>query len=303
MTTELFSYSPITERPTINWPDGKRVAFYLGLNVEHFLPDRPSTSIWPSTLVPDALNHGWRDYGARVGIWRITEILDRHGIRASVLLNSMVAEHNPQIIEAGLERDWPWLARGSTNSILHTGLDRAEEQQVLSNIIDTIESSTGKKPQGWMGPGLSETHHTAELLAELGLGYVLDWTNDDQPYPLTVPGMFSLPYTVELNDLILFPRGLTGPDFLQMVKDQHEVLSKDSQTSGRVMALALHPFVIGQPFRAKYLDLALEYLAAQPDVWLTTSDEIYQHYRQSPTPGTLKAAHNISTQRSAGWTK
>lgn len=280
MTTELFRYSPITERPTINWPDGKRVAFYVGLNVEHFLPDRPSTSIWPSELVPDALNHGWRDYGARVGFWRIAKILDRHGIRASVLLNSMVAEQNPQIIEAGLERDWAWLAHGSTNSILHTGLERAEERQILTEIIETIEAATGRRPQGWMGPALTETHHTAELLAELGLSYVLDWTNDDQPYPLTVPGMLSLPYTVELNDLILFPRGLTGPDFLQIVKDQYEVFREDSETSGRVMALALHPFVIGQPFRAKYLDLALEYLAAQPDVWLTTSDEIYQHYRE-----------------------
>jgi hypothetical protein len=129
-----------------------------------------------------------------------------------------------------------------------------------------------------MGPALTETHNTPRLLSELGYSYVLDWTNDDQPYRLNVPGMLSVPYTLELNDLGLFLRGLTGPDFLQMVEDQYDVLRAESEHSGRVMALALHPFVIGQPFRAKYLDLALEYIAAQPDVWLTTSDDIADHY-------------------------
>ena len=274
----LFDYSPITERPPLTWPDGKRVAFYVGLNLEHFLPDEPSTSIWPLDLNPDPLNHGWREYGARVGIWRTIDILDRHGIRASALLNSMVAEHNPQIIKAGVERDWAWLAHGSTNSILHTGYAPDEERRILTEITGTIETATGHRPKGWMGPGLTETHNTPELLAELGYNYVLDWTNDDQPYRLNVPGMLSVPYTVELNDLGLFLRGLTGPDFLQMVKDQYDVLRADSEHTGRVMALALHPFVIGQPFRAKYLDLALEYIASQSDVWLTTSDDIAAHY-------------------------
>lgn len=274
----LFDYSPITERPQLSWPGGKRVAFYVGLNIEHFLPNEPSTSIWPLDLKPDPLNHGWRDYGARVGIWRTIDILDRHGIRASTLLNSMVAEHNPQIIKAGVERDWAWLAHGSTNSILHTGYEPDEERKILADITTTIETATGHRPKGWMGPGLTETDNTPQLLSELGYSYVLDWTNDDQPYRLNAHGMLSVPYTVELNDLGLFLRGLTGPDFLQMVKDQYDVLRADSEHSGRVMALALHPFVIGQPFRAKYLDLALEYIASQSDVWLTTSDEIAAHY-------------------------
>jgi peptidoglycan/xylan/chitin deacetylase (PgdA/CDA1 family) len=274
----LFAYSPITERPHLTWPDGKRVAFYVGLNIEHFVPDQPSTSIWPVDVKPDPLNHGWRDYGARVGIWRTIDILDRHGLRASALVNSMVAEHNPQIIKAGVEREWAWLAHGQTNSILHTGFAPDEERAILTDITDTIETATGQRPKGWMGPGLTETHQTPQLLSELGYSYVLDWTNDDQPYRLNVPGMLSVPYTLELNDLGLFLRGLTGPDFLQMVKDQYDVLRAESEHSGRVMALALHPFVIGQPFRAKYLDLALEYIATQPDVWLTTSDAIADHY-------------------------
>ena len=263
--------------------DGARVAFYVGLNIEHFLLDRPSTSIWPGTadLVPDALNYGWRDYGARVGIWRTMRSLDRHGLRASALLNSDVAHHYPQIIRAGVERDWAWLAHGRTNSILHTDLTEAEERAVLARVVNTIETATGHRPRGWMGPGLTETLNTPKLLAELGLSYVLDWTNDDQPYRLNVPGMLSVPYAIELNDLAIFGKNTSGPEFVRLVRDQYEQLSADAEGSGRVMALALHPFVIGQPFRAKYLDEALAFLTSRPDVWLATSDEIAEYYWQT----------------------
>lgn len=281
MTTVPFVYSPITERAPLTWPGGARVAVYIGLNIEYFHPDLPSTSIWPGTaeLTPDALNHGWRDYGARVGIWRTIGALDRHGIRASALLNSDVVAEHPQILAAGVERDWAWLAHGRTNSSLHTRLAADEERRTLADVTRTITDATGRQPRGWMGPGLTETHNTPKLLADLGYHYVLDWTNDDQPYPLTVPGMLSVPYSVELNDLLIFGKGVTGPEFLQMVVDQYHQLHTDAADGrGRVLALALHPFVIGQAFRHKYLDLALEFLAAAPDVWLTTSDDIAAHY-------------------------
>jgi allantoinase len=228
--------------------------------------------------VPDALNYGWRDYGVRVGIWRTMESLDRYGIPASVLLNSDVARHYPQIVAAGRQRDWAWLAHGRTNSILQAGMDPEQEKAFLAEVVDTIEAATGQRPRGWMGPGLTETFETPRLLAELGLEYVLDWTNDDQPYRLNVPGVISVPYSLELNDLGLFGKGISGPEFVRIVQDQYEQLAADSRDSGRVMALALHPFVTGQAFRAKYLDQALAFLAAQPDVWLTTSDEIADHY-------------------------
>jgi peptidoglycan/xylan/chitin deacetylase (PgdA/CDA1 family) len=284
MDSELYDYSPITERDPISWPGGARVAFYVGLNVEHFLPGRPSTSFYDGTaaLVPDPLNHGWRDYGPRVGIWRMTEIFDRHGIRPSVLLNSDVTTEYPQIIRAGTERGWAWLAHGRNNSTFQAAVPADEERGYLSGVVETIEQATGSRPRGWLGPGLTETFQTPRLLAELGLTYILDWTNDDQPYRLNVPGMLSVPYSVELNDLGLFTMGgLTGPQFLQTVKDQFDQLYADSADSGRVMALALHPFVTGQAFRAKYLDQALEYIATHPGVWLTTSDEIAEHYAHS----------------------
>ncbi|MCX4094377.1 polysaccharide deacetylase family protein [Nocardia sp. alder85J] len=277
----LFDYSPITERAPIHWPGGKRVACYVGLNIEHFYADLPGTATYEGTaaLTPDPLNYGWRDYGPRVGIWRQLELLDKYGIRASALLNSDVAERYPQIIAAGKARGWAWLAHGSSNSHLHSGLSPEQERIVLRDIVTTLEKATGVRPRGWMGPGLTETFHTAELLAELGLSYTLDWTNDDQPYRLTVPGMLSLPYSVELNDIGVFvTKGLTGPDFVAMVRDQLDQLYADAAGSGRVMALALHPFVTGQPFRHRYLDEALDYVANHPGVWLTTSDDIADHY-------------------------
>jgi allantoinase len=255
---ELFDYSPITERPPIRWPGGARVAFYIGLNVDR----------------------GWHDYGVRVGIWRTIQNLDRHGMRASALLNSDVAARYPQIIKAGQERDWAWLAHGRTDSTMRAGMSRDQERRYLTEVVDTIARATGQRPWGWLGPGLSETSQTPALLAELGLRYLLDWTNDDQPYRLNVPGMLSVPYTVELDDLGLFLcRNVSGPEFVQTVKDQFEQLHADAEHGGRVMALALHPFVTGQAFRHRYLDQALAYLAAQTGIWLTTSDEIAEHYR------------------------
>jgi len=291
--TELFDYSPIVDRESIEWPNGARVAFYIGLNVEHFYVDAPSTSLVPFTaeLVPDPLNYGWRDYGPRVGIWRLIEIFDRHGIRPSVLLNSDVCDHYPQIIEAGMKRDWAWLAHGKTNSTLHTSLEVEEERRTLREIVETIEQATGSRPKGWMGPGLAETFETPRLLAELGLSYTLAWTNDDQPYAFNVPGFYSLPYTVELNDIGIFTfKSHTGAEFVQMVKDQFDQLYADAETSGRVMSIALHPFVIGQAFRAGYLDEALAYVAGHEGVWLTTSDEIAEHYARTDRSSPIASA-------------
>jgi peptidoglycan/xylan/chitin deacetylase (PgdA/CDA1 family) len=299
MDIELFPYSPIHERPSITWPGGARVAFYLGLNIEHYQVDKPSTSIFGGTagLAPDPLNYGWRDYGPRVGIWRLIESLDRHGVRASVLLNSDVCSRYPQIMQAGLERDWAWLAHGRDNSTFQAGMSREEERAYLAEVVTTIEEATGRRPRGWLGPALTETFETPSLLAELGLGYTLDWTNDDQPYELAVPGMLSVPYSIEMNDVTLFvSKSYTGPEFLEAVKDQLDQLYADAADSGRVMALCIHPFSVNQPFRHKYLDQALEYIAGHDGVWLATSDEIAEAYRaqlagvERSTPSVLGTA-------------
>jgi peptidoglycan/xylan/chitin deacetylase (PgdA/CDA1 family) len=284
MDNTLYKYSPIVSRPRLTWPNGARIAFYVGLNIEHFHIDKPSTSIYGGTaaLIPDPLNFGWRDYGVRVGIWRMMDALDKCKMRASVLLNSEVCEHYPQIIDAGRTRNWAWLAHGKSNSIFQTGMKVDDERKYLKEVVDTVSAATGQKIKGWLGPALTETFETPRLLKELGLSYVLDWCADDQPFPLTVPGMMSVPYSIELNDISMFiGKSLSGEAFYQMVVDQFDQLYKDSEKSGRVMSLCLHPFVINQPFRHKYLEKALEYIARRSDVWLTTSDEIAEHYAKS----------------------
>lgn len=284
MEIELFDYDPIVGRAPVRWPGDARVAFYVGLNIEHFYVDRPSVSFNEATskLVPDPMNYGWRDYGSRVGIWRLIDVLDRLGIRASALLNSDAGERYPQIVEAGRRRDWVWLAHGKSNSIPQTGMTEDEELAFLAGILDSIEQTTGQRPRGWLAPGLTETFNTPAVLAELGVDYLLDWTNDDQPYRLNVPGLLSVPYTLELADSHLFHvQGRTGADYVQIVKDQFDQLYEDSATSGRVMAVSFHPYVAGQPFRLKYVEEALRYIVAHPGVWVTTSDEIAAHHTRT----------------------
>lgn len=283
MDNQLYNYSPIIHRPKLEWPGDARVAFWIGLNVEHYEVDKPSTSIFGGTaaLQPDPLNYGWRDYGPRVGIWRMMDLLDKYGMRASVLLNSDVCQRYPQILEEGKKRSWAWLAHGKNNSIFEAGMTLEEERQYLTHVVETIASTTGRQPRGWLGPALTETFNTPQLLAELGLTYLLDWCNDDQPFPLNVKAgrMISVPYSIEMNDISLFVgKSLSPADFAQMVMDQFDVLYEEGAQSGRVMCLALHPFIINQPFRHRYLDKALEYITRHDRVWLTTSDEIAEWY-------------------------
>ncbi|MBA2529397.1 MAG: polysaccharide deacetylase family protein [Euzebyales bacterium] len=232
-------------------------------------------------LTPDPLNYGWRDYGPRVGVWRMMDVLDRYSMRASVMLNSDVCEHYPQIIEAGRERGWRWLAHGKNNSIFHTGMAEDEERAYLSEVTDTIAQATGRAPKGWLGPALTETFNTPRLLAELGFDYVCDWCNDDQPYPLRLDRgrLVSVPYSIEVNDIPLFVgQGISGEAFYRVLVDQFDVLYAEGADSGRVMGIGLHPFLVGLPFRITYLERALAYIAGHDDVWLTTSDEIVEHY-------------------------
>lgn len=281
MEHELFDYSPIVERPAINWPNGARVAFYVGVNIEEYPAGVPGPGPIPPTigLDPDPGNAGWRDYAPRVGIWRMMDAMDAAGVRGSVLLNSDVCKVNPQIIEAGNERGWVWLAHGKVNTTLQANMEEDAEREYLEQQVADIESSTGQRPRGWLGPGLTETHNTPRLLAELGFNYVLDWVNDDQPYHFNVPGMASVPYDIDLNDMTAWgTRNMNAWDWERTLLDKLEVLIEDSRSS--VMALALHPFIVGHPHRVKYLKSLLRTIADTKEVWVTTSDEIADHFHK-----------------------
>ncbi|MDW5593420.1 polysaccharide deacetylase family protein [Conexibacter stalactiti] len=284
MAPAFIDHWPITERPELTWPGGRSLAVYVGLNIETFEEGRPATSVIPPTagLPLDPANHAWRDYGSRVGVWRTVELLDELGIKASALINSDVCHRRPEIVRAGVERNWCWVAHGISNSSFWSDIELEQERRALSEIFATLAEATGRAPRGWLGPAFTETPDTPRLLAELGARYLLDWCCDDQPFPLDIePGpMISVPYSPEVNDIPIFiDRCLTGPDFERILLDQFEVMRAQSvRRPGAVMAIGLHPFVIGQPFRHKYLERALRQIVAHDDVWFATTDEIADWY-------------------------
>jgi allantoinase len=280
-----FDYSAIVDRPPLRWPNGARVALWVIPNIEHFLFDRPSTRIEHMRQVnPDVLNYSWRDYGVRVGIWRLMEVMQRHGVRGTVALNSDVCRHYPRIIEEGKKLGWEWMGHGNNNSTLITALSEAEERALIREVVDTITRGVGAKPRGWLSPALSETTHTLDILAENGIEYVANWVNDEQPYPMRVKtgSMISIPYSSEINDIPALLALHQSPErFGQMICDQFDVLYEDGAKTGRVMSICLHPFLIGHPHRSKYFAKALAHVTSRQEVWLATGSEIIDWYKRS----------------------
>lgn len=281
---ERVDYVPLPERPPIAWPNGARLAVWVSPNVEWFRPDEGGPCINEGTggLKPDTLNAPWREYGARVGFWRMAEVLDRLGIRASVNLNSQVCEHYPQMVRAGVDRHWEFLGHGTTNSQLLTGLPEEEERHVIQEVYDTLHGATGTAPAGWMGPALCESHVTPDLLAEVGFRYNADWCDDDQPHPMRTRGgqtLISVPYAIEVNDYsAVLGFRMTGEQFGQLIRDQFDCLYQEGEVSARVMCIALHPFLSGQPHRSLHLERALQYMKGHEGVWWATGAEIADCY-------------------------
>ena len=285
-----FAYLPIAHRPKLRWPNGARVALWVIPNVEHFLIDRVSTSIGASTtqFTPDILNYGWRDYGVRVGIWRMMDIMEKFGVRGTVALNSDVCDYYPQIIEAGNGLGWEWMGHGRNNSEPLGNLPEVEERTLIQAAVQRITEGTGQPPRGWLGPALTETFNTPDLLAEAGIDYVADWTNDEQPYPMTVKtgSLTSIPYSSEINDIpAILGQKQSAESFGRMIRDQFDVLYEDGAVSGRVMSICLHPFLIGHPYRSKYLAEALAHITSRQEVWLATGAEIIDAYNAATGSG------------------
>ena len=283
---DRFPYSAIVDRKPLRWPNGARVAVWIIPNIEHFLFDRPSTSITNATtsLVPDVLNYSWRDYGVRVGIWRMMEIMDHYGIKGTVALNSDVCIRYPRIIQEGNRLGWEWMGHGSSNSIFINRQNEEEERALIREVVDTIRKATGKHPRGWLSPALSESHRTLDLLAECSIEYVCNWVNDEQPYPMRVKtgSIISIPYSVEINDIPAFvDLKQSAETFGRMICDQFDVLYEDGAKTGRVMSICLHPFLIGQPYRSKYFAQALAHITSRQEVCLTTGGEITDWYVQN----------------------
>jgi peptidoglycan/xylan/chitin deacetylase (PgdA/CDA1 family) len=277
-----FPYSAIVDRPPLRWPNGARVALWVIPNIEHFYFNGFGTAIEHNDRVPDVLNYSWRDYGVRVGIWRMMEIMEKYGVKGTVALNSDVCLHYPRIIEGGKALGWEWMGHGFSNSVLINRQSEDEERALIGRVVTTITNSVGKAPRGWLGPALSETVHTLDILAENGIEYVGDWVNDDQPYPMRVKSgeIYAMPYSTEINDIpALIGMKQSSEQFGQMICDQFDVLYEDGAATGRVMSICLHPFLIGHPHRSKYLDKALAHICSRQAVWIATGSEILDWYK------------------------
>lgn len=288
MTDLRYNYSPNINRQKIRWPKGERVAFWIGLNIEYFYIDKPTLSATSSHL-PDVQAYSLRDYGLRVGIFRIADVLDKYGLKASVLLNSDICKHCPIILEEGKRRHWEWLGHGINNHFRNCDYPPEEERKIIHEVKETITKAVGTAPKGWLGPAGAESFDTPEHLATEGFEYLCDWGCDDQPIPMRVQSgrMIAMPYQQGINDIAQFvTSNHTAEQYLQHVCDQFDILYREGSDGGRVMTMPLHTFIIGLPFRIKYLDRALEYICSHEGVWCATSGEIaawyYQNYYQDP---------------------
>ena len=288
MEHNRFAYSPISRRPKVELPNGARVAVWITPNVEHYHYDKPAMSLTQMTasLKPDVLNYAWRDYGVRVGIWRIMDILQRQGFVATTAVNAEVCEHYPEIIEAGNSLGWEWMAHGPNNSMLFTGMPEEVERPIIAGTLDVLAKCLGKRPRGWLSPALTETDVTLDLLAEAGIEYVADWCNDEHPYTMKTRkgSIVALPYTLEVGDIPVFLfNGGSGQDFENMIVDQFDQMYEEGATIPRFLSIALHPFLVGHPFRARHLERALAHIRKRQDVWLATGSEILDWYNSSGT--------------------
>ncbi|MFY9246163.1 polysaccharide deacetylase family protein [Roseicyclus sp.] len=288
---DRYEFSALPDRPTYTWPGGKRLAvslcnniewfsFMSGLGSDHTLPGAAQTT----------RNYAWRDYGNRVGIWYLFDLLDELGLPCSHNVNAAALAHCPQIVARIISRGDEVIGHGLTNSERQDIMDEATERAMIAATSDTIAQHFGARPKGWLGPYIVQSPATLDLLKEAGYTYTLDWPADDQPFWMrTKTGpILSVPYSIELNDspAQVF-RHHTGVDFEQMIVDHFDEMLLQSEKYPLVFNIVMHPFVIGQPFRLRALRRALDHILAQrDDLWITTPGGIAAYVATLPE-GTL----------------
>ena len=275
-----YDYRPIIDRPDYDWPGGKRLAVYIGLNLEHFaFGEGLGAELAPGGPQPDVLNHAWRDYGLRVGAWRLLELFDALDLPVSVLANSAIYDHAPELMAAHRARGDEVVGHGRTNAERQSTLDREGEAALIAEATEAISRAEGVPPRGWLSPWIAESVHTPDLLRERGYGYTLNWCMDDQPiWMRTDHGpLLSIPYPQEVNDIPAIAARKDGADyFAAMIVDAFDEMLEQSRGQPLVMGIALHPYLVGQPHRLRHLRRALAHVASRREqIWLTRSGDIH----------------------------
>ncbi len=293
---DYYDWSPISARPALQWPDNSRVALCVIVSLEHYEWSPPPGSYQAPPLAaierrgsPDVTTFSRREYGNRVGIFRLMEMLDRYGIRATVAMDATVAQNYPFIIEECKRRGWELIGHGVTvTQMITSNMAEEEERRYIRESLEALEQATGRKPVGWLGPDYGESTRTPNLLAMEGIRYVCDWPNDDQPYRMKVPHgeVVSLPITLEADDILSHwgPR-LSITLYSQMVRECFDALYKEGAHSGRTFVFNLHPWLSGQPFRSKYLEETMAHICSYAGVWKATGEEIVDWYLRQRSEG------------------
>jgi len=278
-----YTFRPLPDAPRFTWPGGARIAFTVTLMLDVWEVNPPDSASRDPRMVsplgaffPDWLTWSQREYGARVGIFRILEVLDSYGITPSVALGAAAAVRYAELVDELLRRQACFMAHGTFATRRITArMDAAEEQAMIAESRNAVEAATGLVPAGWCGQDFNESTHTPGLLAAAGFDYTTDWANDDRPYllgPYDGRTLLALPPQPEWNDLeCMRLRRVTPPVWADCIVEAFEFLHAEG---GAVFNLTLHPFVAGQAHRIRWLREALARSLGRPGIWRTTTDEL-----------------------------
>lgn len=278
------SYEPIHRRPPMVLPNDARVAVWTIVNVENWSPSgRMPRAVLPppmgQPLLPDIPNWAWHEYGMRVGFWRFLDTLSSRGLRATFAVNGSACQVYPEACQAAKDAGWEFMGHGLAQQPTHDVRDQAA---AISETIRLITDFTGSRPRGWESPGLTQTDETLDLLAEAGIEYVADWVLDDLPVPMSTRAgsLLSIPYTVELNDVVISAvQQHRSDEIYRRGRDQFDRLYQEGEKSPRVMAISIHPYLTGVPHRIKYLEALYDYILGHEGVVHWTGGEIVDWYR------------------------
>lgn len=281
-------YQPIHRRPKLVLPGNARVAVWTIVNVENWNPAAPMPrAILPPPmgrpLMPDIPNWAWHEYGMRIGFWRFLEALEARSLKATFAVNGSACSVYAEACEAACAANWEFMGHGFDQQPMHSVKDQAK---AISDTIKSISDFTGKPVRGWESPGLTETDETIDLLAEAGIEYVADWVLDEQPVPIQTRSkkIVSVPYTVEINDVVMSAVQCQPSDeILRRGRDHFDRLYLDGATSPRVMAISIHPYLTGVPHRIKYLEALYDYILGHEGVVMWTGEEILDWYQAQAT--------------------